>query len=148
MVSIVWPTAFEKEVVDAIRGAIGREVTFYVVASSTPCPICDLDPVTNTSTDSWCPVCSGEYWLYTYSGVPLDAHVSWGYSEQLGWVQGGQLAEGECRVQIEYLPENVTVVDNSKWVEVDGKKMQIVKKTLRGVKTLNRILVDLIEKEA
>jgi hypothetical protein len=142
-----WPTEFEKNVVDSIRDAIGREIIWYIVASSTPCPDCSLDTVTNTSTDSFCPTCSGDYWINVYSGVPVSGHVTWGYSEQLGWVTGGQLDEGECRVQIAYNVDNLSTVDNAKWVEVDGKTMQIVNKKLRGVKEINRILVDLMEKE-
>lgn len=142
-----WPTSFEKNVVDSIREAIGREVIWYVVASSIPCPVCELDPITNTSTDSFCPTCSGEYWIRVYSGVSISGHITWGYSEQLGWVTGGQLDEGECRVQIEYTDDNLSTVNNANYVEVDGKTMQIVNKKLRGVKSINRILVDLIEKE-
>ena len=142
-----WPTDFEKDVVDSIREAIGREITLYVVASSVPCPDCSLDEVNNTSTDSFCSTCSGDYWINTYSGVPISGHVTWGYSEQLGWVSGGQLDEGECRIQIAFSEDNLSTVNNAIWVEVDGKVMQIVKRILRGVKNINRILIDLIEKE-
>lgn len=136
-------------VIDGIRGAIGREVTWYVVASSAPCtnPVCHLDVVTNTSTNSFCPTCSGNYWIYTYSGVVTDAHVTWGFSEQLGWVTGGQLPEGDCRVQVKYTITNLDAVERAKWVEVDGKKLEVVKKILRGVPNINRILVDLNELE-
>jgi len=145
-INITWPTAQDEEVVDAIRSAIGRETTWYIVASSSPCPDCSLDPITNTSTDSFCITCGGEYWIPTYSGVTISGHVNWGYSEQLGWVSGGQLNEGECRVQIKYTLANLNAVDNAKWVEVDGKTMEVVKRILRGVQTLNRILVDLRER--
>lgn len=135
--------------VNAIRDVIGRNVTFWYIASTSECaePNCSLDPVTNTSTNSFCPVCSGHYYIYTYSGEDINAHVTWGFSEQLGWVTGGQLDEGECRVQIEHTAHNVYVVDNAKWVTVDGRIMQIVKKLYRGVQSINRILIDLIEKE-
>lgn len=148
-INLSWPTAQDKEVTDAIRAAIGRTVTFYYIASSSSCsePDCYLDPVTNTSTNSFCPVCSGNYYIYTYSGEDINAHVTWGYSEKFGWVTGGLQDEGECRVQIEYTPNNVYVVENAKWVLVDGREMQIIKKLYRGVKEINRILVDLIQKE-
>lgn len=151
--NITWNTAQDREVTNAIRDAIGRNVTFWLISSTTNCtqPGCDLDPVTNTSTNSFCPVCSGNYFIYTYSGEIIKAHVTWGYSEQLGWVVGGQIPEGECRVQIEYTPHNVYVADNAKWVTVDSREMQIVggrgRRILRGVQELNRILIDLVEKE-
>ncbi len=146
-IKITWPTTQDTEVVDAIRGAIGRDVIFNIIETTSGCSICNLDPITNTSTDSFCPICSGNYWIYTYSGVSISGHVTWGFSEQLGWVEGGRLDEGECRVQIKYTPENVTVVDATKWVDVDDRKMQIVKKNLRGVQSINRILINLIEQE-
>ena len=130
--------------IDAIRGAIGRDVTFSIPTISA-CSVCTLDPITNTSTDSFCTTCSGEYWIETYTPVVVSAHVTWGYSEQLGWVTGGQLAEGDCRVQIKYTTVNLNAVDTAKFVTVDGKKLTVIKKILRGVKQLNRILVDLKE---
>jgi hypothetical protein len=146
MGNINWPTN-TKQIIDKIRGAIGRPTYWYIVTDREPCPVCDLDPITNTATDSFCPVCSGNYWLNVYSGVLISGHVTWGFSERLNWVAGGQLQEGECRVSIEYIPENVTVVDKAIWVEVDGRKMEISKRQLRGVPEINRILVDLKERD-
>jgi len=134
-------------IIDDIRDAIGRDITFFYIYSSMPCPICDLNPVTNVSIDAFCPTCSGAYWIPLYSGENIEAHITWGYSEQLGWVKGGQLDEGECRVQIKYTVANLSIIDKTKWIDVDGKNMQIIKKTLRGVPQLNRILIDLIERE-
>lgn len=147
--AITWPSN-TVTIIDDIRDAIGREVTFYVVASSYECPVCGLDPVTNTAIDSFCPTCSGAGIIVIFSGVPINAHVTWGYSEHLGWVQGGQIDEGDCRVQIKYTIANESTVDSAKWVVVDGREMQFKgggRKILRGVKPINRILVDLIEKE-
>lgn len=142
-VNITWPSAFELEVVDSIRSAIGRPTDWYYVASSIECPDCSLDPITNTSTDSFCTTCSGVYYIPVYEYTQISGHITWGFSEQLGWVSGGQLAEGDCRVQIKYSDETIEIIDKTLWVEVDGKKMEIVKKTLRGVKDINRILCDL-----
>lgn len=147
MPTIVWPSSQEISIVDDIRDAIGREITFFVVASSVPCSACSLDPVTNESTNSFCPVCSGVYWIPIYSGVPIQAHITWGKSDQLGWVTGGEMWEGDCRVQIKYTPYNVTVVDSSKHVEVDGKGMEILSRTYRGVQQLNRIILGLLERD-
>lgn len=133
------------EIIDGIRYAIGRMVTFYKIATTIPCPVCNLDPITNTSTDSFCPVCSGVFWLYTYSGVSVSGHVNWGQADQLNWATGGQIFEGDCRVQIKYTVANLDLVDNTKWLVVDGKKMSILKVIPRGVKPLNRILLDLRE---
>lgn len=152
MTTITWPTDSEKVVVDAIRTAIGRPTYWYILASTIECPTCladgDLyDPVNESSTDSFCPTCSGLYYIPVYSGSEIDAHITWGKSEQLGWYTGGQQMEGDCRVQIEYTTANLNAVDNAKWVIVDGKRMEVKKKILRGVQTINRILVDLDEQE-
>jgi ribosomal protein S8 len=105
------------------------------------------DPVTETSTDSFCPTCSGVYYIPVYSGTSIQGHVTWAYSEQLGWPTGGKQFEGDVRIQIKYTEANLSAVDNAKWVEVDGRQMEVKKRTLRGVQSINRILVDLLEKE-
>lgn len=145
MPTITWPSN-TVTVIDEIRDAIGRDVTFYVVASSYECPTCGLDPVTNTAINSFCPTCSGVGLITILSGVVVNAHVTWGHSEQLGWVSGGQLDMGDCRVQIKYTVANENTVDTAQYVVVDNRVMQIIKKILRGVKPINRILIDLIEK--
>jgi len=80
-ININWNSEQEIEVIDAIRGAIGRDVTFNIVASSTGCPDCSLDPVTNTSTDSFCQTCDGKYWIPVYSGVVVSGHITYGGSQ-------------------------------------------------------------------
>jgi len=146
--TIVWPSD-TVDVIDGIRHAIGRDITFIVIASEYPCPTatCNLDPVTDLSTDSFCQVCSGAYWIPVYSGYVCSGHITWAPSDFANWYTGGIQVEGTCRVQIKYTPEAYTVVDEAVWVEVDNKIMQINRKMLRGVQPVNRILIDLDEKE-
>jgi hypothetical protein len=146
-IHFTWPSVQDAQVVDEIREAIGRNVTFHYLVSTSGCPVCSLDPVTNESTDSFCTTCSGEYWIPSYSGEAILAHVNWGFSEQLGWYTGGQQMEGDCRIQIKYTVTNIDIVDKTKWIEVDGRNMLIVKRILRGVQPLNRIILDLSEKD-
>jgi len=142
---ITFPTN-TTEVIDAIRSAIGREVTFYA-EYSVPCSACTLDPVTNTSTNSFCLVCSGEGYVITYSGTTLTGHVTHYPSEIMQWSTGGQYIEGDCRVQIKYTPANITVVDTASYAIIDGKKFDVRKKIMRGFRELNRILIDLIQRQ-
>lgn len=142
--SIIWP-AGTKKIIDEIRSAIGRDVTFNVLLSGYECPTCGLDPINNTAIDSFCPTCSGIGIIPVYSGATLSGHITWGFAEQLGWVSGGKLDEGDCRVQIEYTLANEQIVRNAKSVIVDGRLMEISRIIPRGVKALNRILIDLIE---
>jgi len=142
---ITWPSD-TVTVIDKIRTAIGREVIFNILASSIACTICSLDPVTNTSTDSFCPVCSGVFWIPVYSGVPINAHINWGGVDQLNWATGGQYFEGDCTVQIKYTIANLDMIDKTTWITVDNKVMEIIKHIPRGVQPLNRIILDLREK--
>jgi len=135
-----------KDVIDSIRSAIGREVTFYTYTLSG-CSVCSLDPITNTSVDSFCTTCSGSYWIKTLVGTNVNAHITWGNSEQLNWVSAGQFINGDCRVQIEYTNTNLTLVNQSDYVEVDGRKFSINDRIYRGVPEINRILLDLKENE-
>ena len=135
-----------KDTIDAIRNAIGRNVVFTKEVS-TDCPICAIDPFTGNSTNPFCTTCSGLGRLVTYSGASVKAHVTWGGNDQLGWVTGGQLQEGDCRIQIEHSTVNVTLVEDNSYIMVDDHKMVIKKRILRGVQPLNRILLDLTEEE-
>jgi len=146
MVSINWPSDTD-EVIDAIRGAIGRDVTFYCVASSYGCPVCNLDPATGTSDDSFCPVCSGKYYIDVITGVTVSAVISWGPSDKLNWESGGQFLGGDCVIQIDLTPFNEEVVKRTKFVSVDSRIMEIRKIVRRGVRTLNRMLLSLLEVE-
>lgn len=142
---IVFPSD-TKDVIDAIRGAIGRDVTFWLV-DKTPCTGCTIDPVSGKSASSFCTVCSGYGYVYTYSGYTVSGHITWGFSELLNWQTGGQIFEGDCRVQIEYTPEAATIIDECAFAEVDGRKLTVRKKILRGVPSINRILVDMKEED-
>jgi len=144
MANITFPSNTE-EIIDAIRGAIGRDVYFYIIDTTTPCGVCNLDPVTNTSTNSFCPTCSGNFWIYTYSGVSISGHVFHGPQDFANWQTGGILYEGDCRVQIKYTPEHVTVLDQTKWVEVDDRRYSIENIAPRGVKDINRLIINLQE---
>jgi hypothetical protein len=135
------------DIIDKIRSVIGRNVVFIYTISSEPCPFCNLDPITNTSTDSFCTTCSGKYWIPVTNRTTVSAHITWGHSEDLNWVTGGQYFEGDCRIQIKLTDENITLANLADSVEVDGKLMTIKKKILRGAQNLNRILLDLVEKE-
>lgn len=143
--NIVFPNDTE-DTIDAIRGAIGRTVTFVTITLTT-CDVCELDPVTNTSLDSFCIYCSGLYWMPASSGYNVIAHITWGNADQLNWVTGGQLIDGDCRVQVKYTSELITELNRTDYIIVDEKNFEINSKIYRGVPELNRVLIDLIEKE-
>jgi len=134
--------------IDAIRDAIGRDVNFVTTTvSGCTASGCSLDPVTDTSTNSFCVVCSGLYWIPTYINNSVNAHITWAGADILGWVAGGQYFDGDCRVQVKYTTTSLNLADNANHLIVDGKTMTVKSKTLRGVQDINRIILDLIEKE-
>lgn len=135
-----------RTIIDAIINQIARPVTFYIVETLSGCFSCELDPITNTSIDSYCEICSGEYWIPTFSAWTVSGHVLWG-QEQQGWVTGGLLDVGDCLVKFMHTDAAEEIVNNAKHVIVDGREMDVDKVTLRGVKEINRILVKLKEKE-
>ena len=138
-----------KEKIDDIRDAIGRTITFNTLVSQSGCPVdgCNLDPITNTSTNSFCPTCGSKYWIQVFTGADVMAHVRWKSMDADMRYTGGITWEGDCRAQIEYSTENITILDTSETVQVDGKLMSIEKKTYRGVPELNRIVLILNEEE-
>jgi hypothetical protein len=83
-----------------------------------------------------------------YSGYTVSGHITWAPSDYTRWYETGQQVEGDVRVQIKYTDEAIYVIENTVWAIVDDKIMEIKKKMLRGVQPLNRILIDMIEKES
>ena len=135
-----------KQIIDAIRTAIGRDIIAEVITVSG-CSVCSLDPVTNTSVDSFCPVCSGLYWIETISGATILAHVNQKPLDNLQWVTGGKYFEGDATVQVEYNAVNLDLIERSKYFIVDGKRFEKDKIELRGVPNVNRIILILKERD-
>lgn len=146
MISISWPSSTDL-IIDAIRDAIGRDVIFNIVASSYECPNCNLDPATDTSDNAFCATCSGEYYIDILSGVTTQAVISWGPSDKPGWESGGQLLGGDCTIQIDLSDEVRDMLDKTVNVVVDERVMEVRKTVFRGVQSLNRVLLSLIEKD-
>ena len=136
-----------RETINSIINEDGRDVTFYIVESKSGCQDCSLDPITDTSTDSFCLTCSGEYWIPLFSGWTVTAHVTWGKSESRSWETGGMIDNGDCTVKFIYSGGYEEIVHSSQWVDVDGRYMNVEKILLRGVPEVNRIVVSLKEKE-
>lgn len=134
-----------REIIENIIDAIGRDVEF-VSSTLSGCYNCSLDVVTNTSTDSFCPVCSGEYWIPTYSSEFIRAHVTWKFADKENWQTGGYIWNGDGIVKIMYSGPYMDTVNNSDFMVVDGKVVDIEKVVLLGVPTVNRIILDFKER--
>ena len=145
---ITWPSN-TAEITDEIRDAIGRDVTIYVTVSGIPCVYsgCYLDPVTNLSTNSFCPSCAGSYWRETVSGYEVLAHVRMLGMDLPVYMTGGIVETGDATVQIKYTKESIYAVEHAKYYVVDNKTFIQKDFDTRGVPTINRIVVTLVEKE-
>lgn len=145
--AITFPSG-TKDTIDEIRSVIGRTITFNQQVTVTGCSVCGLDPVTGVSTNSFCSTCGGKYWIPVITGAPVTAHVRWKSMDKGVSYAAGEVFEGECRAQIEYSTDNVTIINASKTVQVDGKLMSIDKRIYKGVPELNRIVLILNEEES
>ncbi len=136
-----------KQLIEEMIQQDGREITFYT-ATYSGCSVCSLDPISDTSTDSFCPTCSGLYWIPTYSGWSTIAHVTWGVLDNKGWESGGMLDNGDCTVKFIYSGYMQDIIDNTEYVVVDDREMDVQPGTIfRGVPDINRVIVKLKEKE-
>jgi hypothetical protein len=145
MPNIVFPND-TSSIIDQIREAIGREVIFYT-ETRVPCSGCSLDPITDTSINSFCPICHGIGYQVSGEDTPVLAHITWGNSDNLAWQVGGKIWTGDVRFQISYTVINKNLVDTCKYITVDNRKVGVKDIILRGVPSLNRILVDCILEE-
>jgi len=134
-----------EEVIDAIRGAIGRLITFQTQVAISGCVAsgCSLDPISRKSTNSFCDTCGGDYFIPVYSGVLVSGHVTWQGADLIDWQTGGRLFEGDCRVQIKNTEANRNLVTTSGYILVDDRTLRIKRKIFRGVPDPNRIIIDL-----
>lgn len=142
---ITFPTNTKDTIHDMIE-TIGRNITFYTI-SAYPCSGCTLDPVTNTSTNSFCTSCSGEYWIEAYSGYTVKAHITWKYADLKQWETGGWNFLGDGIVKVVISGPIIDIIDSASYIEVDGKYVNIEKITLLGVPELNRVIIDFKERE-
>jgi hypothetical protein len=145
MTTIIFPSN-TTEIIDEIRGAVGRSIIINIPTLHT-CPVCTLDPVTNQSTNPFCIICGGNYWIASVSGYIVSGHVTWGNTDTMLWNTGGKLWDGDCRVQIKFTSENIYAVVSGVNFEVDNKVLTVQNYILRGTPTVNRILVDLKERD-
>jgi hypothetical protein len=136
------------QVISDIINTIGRDVTFYVAALSACSYSGDsLDPITNTSTNSFCPVCSGQWWIQTLSGYTTKAHITWKFADLKQWETGGWNFVGDGIIKVMYSGSIMDIIDSSEYVVVDDKQVNIEKITLLGVPALNRIILDFKERK-
>lgn len=142
--NIVFPSD-TGEVIDAIRLAIGRNVTFYS-EHKVPCSACSIDPITNTSINSFCTVCSGVGYVVTLSGYTELAHITHNPQDIVKYTPGGSYVDGDCLIQTKYTSAIMTIVNRSKFVNVDGTMYTIKTKTPRGF-PLNRVIFLLKERD-
>lgn len=148
--TIFWPSASGlKTTVDAIRAVIGRNIYIITPSSGIPCSGCSLNPITNMSTNPFCPTCSGYYWINTETSNIVQAHVTDGTFIDKPWrVAGGNIDKGDVTIQIEYTSTNVTLINTAKYFTVDSKKYFRDRVSYRGVPDINRIVVTLKEQES
>ena len=132
-----------REIIENIIDADGRDVTF-ITSTLSGCPYSgdSLDPITNTSTNSFCPVCSGIYWIPTLSGNAIKAHITWKYADQEEFHTGGHVFLGDGIVKIVYSGPYMDIIDNTDYMIVDGKQVNIQRITLLGVPSINRVILD------
>lgn len=141
---IHWPDN-TKDIIDRIREAIGRPITFFVPVYEDVCPACDQDPLTGKSTNPFCPVCFGSGYQTTWVETSVLAHVRWGKAEGSLLYPGAKIVTGDCAATIEFSEENVALVETAKYVIVDGKTLYIDSYDLRGVQPINRIVLNLVQ---
>lgn len=144
--TITWPSD-TRQVINAMRGAIGRDITMAVPETPSGCSACTLDPINNTSTDPFCETCSGSYWIIPYDDVTISGHVRWYPFDDPQPMTGGIVFEGDCVVTIEYTDTNLASAKAADYFLVDGKRMVLWKYILRGKQDINRIRLMLKEEE-
>ena len=145
--SIVGPNeAFLRAQIDAVRNAIGRNVTFYI-PSGVPCSLCSasgyLDTYNGISYYTTCPICAGSYYINSAQAHIILARVRFTNDEAIVATPGGKYFTGDATVTI--APEYLNIAQQTQVeggeVLVDNHKMEIVKIIPLGTIQTNRLRV-------
>jgi hypothetical protein len=131
-----------KAKIDAVREAIGRDVTFYH-SSNTACPLCTASGYLNPLGGSYyyqCPTCSGSGYTETTTSTVVNARIHWNNDEFRTATPGGKFYVGEATLGIDpsYLDLAERTQTESGKVVVDGHDMQIQKIVPVGAPIINR----------
>jgi hypothetical protein len=126
---------------DAIRAAIGRDVNF-VFESFSACATCSglgyYDEVNNSSLDSFCPNCSGIFWIPTESIVAVKSHVRWKLADESQKEIGGETFTGDCIITIASDALTSNQLASIKEIRVDSRKLVPTRTIPRGVPNVDR----------
>jgi hypothetical protein len=135
------------QIEEIINMSTGRDVEVFYVYSTYACPVCDLDPITQTSVDSYCETCSGTYWIDIYSGAVWSGHVTWKYDYKNEFETGGRIFIGDVQVKVIHDEGREDLLKNSvKYLIVDDVTVDIVKITKLG-NPPNRLIISCKERE-
>ena len=128
-----------KNLIDSIRGVIGRDITVYNRYDLGPCPACGKDTLFGDSLDPFCVLCSGTGVLSVVSGTTLSGHVLWGKANSEYKSPAGKIFIGDCKVTVEFTEENLQKIEMASKFTVDNKDLYLIDYDLKGVPSPNRI---------
>lgn len=149
MLPILPKSLIKDQIEEIITNSTGRDVSIFYVYSSYACPNPDdsYDPINDTSTDSFCPTCSGNWWIDTYSGVTWSGHVTWKYDYKNEFETGGRVFIGDVQAKFMHSDERETILKTPKtYLVIDDITVDIVKLTQLG-NPINRVIVSCKERE-
>lgn len=144
MSKIIWPEN-TTEIIDAIRGTIGRPIEIITASADVTCSACSLDPLSHRSTNPFCPVCSGAGYITVFSGTTLSAHVRWGTVDKGLSYPGGRLITGDCQATVAYSDTTLELLQTAAYIIIDDKQLYLDTYDLRGVPEINRIVLKLLQ---
>lgn len=142
MTTIVFPSD-TKDIIDAIRDTIGREIEIHYTTSGAVCTTCDIDSVTGRSMNPFCPTCDGRGYLEVPLVYSAQAHVRWTNVGDKYKSPAGEIDTGNCVVTVEYVDGLPIIIDSSDYFLVDDVRLYFMEYDLRGVQEINRIVVNL-----
>jgi hypothetical protein len=135
------------QIEEIINNSTGRDVDIFYVYSTYACPSCNLDPITHTSVDSYCPTCSGEYYIDVFSGVTWSGHITWKYDYKNEYETGGRVFIGDVQTKFVISDEREDVLKTPKtYLVIDDITVDVVKITKLG-NPANRLIVSCKERE-
>jgi hypothetical protein len=141
--TIIWPSN-TKEIIDKIRGTIGRDITIHYPSSGITCSACATDPFTGNSIDPYCTVCGGDGIVTSGLEITISAHILWNRTNSHYNATAGEIFTGDCKATIDRDIDNIiTIIETADYFLVDDEKLYLESYDPRGVQEINRLALQL-----
>lgn len=130
--------------IDDIREVSAKGYSIYLLKETeADCPDCGYDPITQESTDITCETCGGLGVIITTVKLPITAGVIKHDNDNIQHNSGVEVGS-KLTLDISIVDYNLysSFIDTMEKIEVDGVNYRPIDRSLRGISSPNRLIME------